>query len=195
MFCDECQTLMNITANVSNTETSDITKTEISTTTPNSKKYYNITKEDLDNILENNDIEYEVIEENYNDVLEDEYFLSLTDNQRTKIINRLLEKLNKKIKNSKKLVSSKIYYFYCDNCGFNKEIPPKTLIYSNTTTEIDNNFINNKYDDTLPKTKNYNCVNDKCKTHKDPSIKEATFYRINNTYNIRYICHICDTYW
>jgi hypothetical protein len=55
---------MNITANVSNTETLYITKTEISTTTPSSKK----------------------------------------------------------------LVSNKIYLFYCDNCGINKEIPPKKII-------------------------------------------------------------------
>lgn len=195
MFCDECQTLMNITANVSNTELSDVSKNEITVTTPARKKYHEITEEDINNILENNEIEYDVIEDNYNEVLTDDYFNSLNDNQKTKIINRLLEKMNKNIKQNKKAITSKIYYFYCDNCGFYKDIPPKTLIYSNTTTEIDNSFLNNKYDNTLPKTKNYNCVNAKCKTHKEPKIKEATFYRIHGSYSVRYICHICDSYW
>jgi aspartate carbamoyltransferase regulatory subunit len=54
------------------------------------------------------------------------------------------------------------------------------------------NYVN---DNTLPRTKNYNCINQNCSTHINPEIKMAVFYRHKGSYNIRYICKICDKYW
>ena len=190
MFCNYCQNLMNITSLISNNDESQ-TNTTI---TPSKKGHYEITEEDINNILKNDEIVFTISQESYDELLENPIFFNLTGNQKTIIMNRLMDKLSKNPK-YKNINKEKEYYYYCDNCGFNTKIPPKTLIYSNKTTEIDKNFINYKYDNTLPKSKNYNCPNDKCKTHLDVSLKEATFYRINNTYNLRYICHSCDTFW
>jgi hypothetical protein len=192
MFCDNCLNLMAITSNVFNDSDKTTIKTDSITQT---NKYYEITEDDINNLLNNGEINFDITQESYNNLIESELFNSFDNNVKTKIINRLMDKLNKNKKNNKNIVSNKNYYFYCNNCGFNVDIKPQTLIYSNITTNIDNNFLNYKHDKTLPKTKNYTCVNEKCTTHKNPLTKEATFYRIDKTYDIRYICHICDSYW
>jgi hypothetical protein len=45
-------------------------------------------------------------------------------------------------------------------------------------------FINN----TFPKTKKYNCINNDCLiSHDNPSLKWLYFYKQQNSYNIRYV--------
>ena len=47
---------------------------------------------------------------------------------------------------------------------------------------------------TLPRTKNYTCLNKKCKTHNDESIKEAVFFRELNSYKVKYVCTVLTLY-
>jgi aspartate carbamoyltransferase regulatory subunit len=88
------------------------------------------------------------------------------------------------------------FYFICDICQNHREIPPNTLIYYKNTNKTLHNVTTNKdliYDPTLPLTKKYVCVNEKCKTHDNPKIKEAVFYKNEN--NVKYICKVCLYEW
>jgi hypothetical protein len=109
-------------------------------------------------------------------------------------------------KNQKKINDDEINvfdksYYYCNNCGYTDTIKNNTIIYNKKTNQIDNeiikkNYLNYKYDNTLPTTKNYNCINEKCKTHKNPEIKNAVFYRNSLVnYNLIYVCSVCDSFW
>ena len=96
--------------------------------------------------------------------------------------------------------NTKQSYFYCKNCGYNEKIPENMFIFSRNNEKITEaifnpSFLNSKYDPTLPTTKKYNCINEICKTHADPIIKKAVFYRQVNTYGLTYICCVCDSYW
>ena len=109
-------------------------------------------------------------------------------------------------KNSKKMNDDEINvfdksYYYCNNCGYTNTIKNNTIIYNKKTNQIDNeiikkNYLNYKHDNTLPTTKNYNCINKKCETHNKPEIKNAIFYRNSlNNYTLIYVCSICDSFW
>lgn len=89
-------------------------------------------------------------------------------------------------------------FFVCKNCGFAKKIKPNTLIFSRSSDNVSrsNSIIDYSdmvHNNTLPITRKYLCPNDKCISHKNPEKKEAVFFRINNTYEVRYICKLCNT--
>lgn len=90
--------------------------------------------------------------------------------------------------------------FKCQNCGYNDIIKETISLYSldnNENIKI-NTIEDNKIisaDKTLPRTKDYNCKNLECSTHKNPNDKEAVFYRENNNYQINYICTKCFFGW
>ncbi len=158
-----------------------------------------LSDEDVTNILMGKNTTVNITEKIYNNINKNTFFNSLNSNEKTLILNRLYEKLPKNSKIFKSHVTGKHAYYYCNNCGFNKQIENGTFIFgrnknSNNKT-FDRNIITNKFDTTLPFTRDYNCINDKCTTHKNPEIKKAVFYRINNSHNIRYICSVCDSYW
>lgn len=95
------------------------------------------------------------------------------------------------------------YILKCSCCGSEYELKPDTIIYTinfkNKNIQFNDEDIDLKlYDNTLPRTKDYICQNDKCETHKsnyDLKNKEAVFYRANKLYNIKYACLICKTSW
>jgi hypothetical protein len=166
------------------------------------KKNNTITETDLLNVLEGKDTLVELDNFNMNDLNKIPFFNKLDSNQKTLVINRLYEKIpkNQKLPKSNDSITTKDSYFYCKNCGYNEKIPEKMFIFSRTsekTTEdtFSSRFINFKYDNTLPTTKKYNCINKDCATHKEPKLKNAVFHRLGSTYGIRYICSVCDFYW
>ncbi len=98
------------------------------------------------------------------------------------------EKKNKLDKN--------LAYFICNNCGFFENIKPMTMIYSKThmqTRLVSDHNSDLIYDQTLPITKTYNCINKNCKTYTDINLKEAVFYKKNH--RVTYICKICKSDW
>ena len=211
MFCKKCQNFMDITNNVSlptniqsggvDEDTSSDFDISSDMTTSKKKKnsITNITETDIENILNGHDISFELDNFSIEDINKISYFNKLTNNQKTLVINRLYEKVpsNQKIVKNTNIVV-KESYFYCKNCGYNEKIPDKMFIFSRSfksNNALNNNFLNYKYDNTLPFSKKYNCINQNCSTHKNPITKNAVFYRFNNTYTIRYICTICDSYW
>jgi hypothetical protein len=137
---------------------------------------------------------------NINDLNKNPKFNKLSNEQKTLVINNILEKMPKLTKTkSNENPTYKKSYFYCKSCGHNEVIPDKMMIFSKgneNKEDIDNLKYNNyKYDNTLPFTKKYNCINDNCSTHKEPNLKMAVFYRKKNSYNIKYICSVCNSYW
>jgi hypothetical protein len=163
-----------------------------------SKKKSDITETELTTILDKINIDIGKNKFNISELNKNPTFNKLNNNQKTILINKILDnepKSNKKIDTS--LI--KECYLFCKNCGYSEKIPPKMFIFSrgdhNSEDNTNYNFLNYVNDNTLPFTKNYNCINDKCLTHTQIDIKKAVFYRFNNTYNIKYICTICNNHW
>ena len=219
MFCKVCENFMDITNNVSIPNLNPIDNTlnlvggakneDISSDydvssdiTSKKKKVAIITDDDIVNVLSGKDLPFELDNFNMNDLSKNPYFNKLNSNQKTLVINRLYEKIpkNQKIPKNNDAFTGKDSYFYCKNCGYNEKIPEKMFIFSRSGENSNNDsyntkFVNYKYDNTLPFTKKYNCINKDCKTHKEPSLKKAVFYRVGGTYAVRYICSVCDYYW
>lgn len=217
MFCRICENFMDITNNVSIPNTNPIeniltggAKTDDNTSSDydvsssdntKRKKGHVLVDSDIEDILNGKEINIDIEMVNINNLNKISYFNKLNSNQKTLVINRLYEKLPKNQKIPKTDVNiDKDSYFYCKNCGYNEKIPPKMFIFSrssenNISGVYTTNFTNLKYDNTLPTTKKYNCINKECKTHKNPNLKNAVFYRYGNTYAIRYICTVCDNHW
>ncbi len=89
----------------------------------------------------------------------------------------------------------------CNNCNFSKKIKETIRLYQLNVNSVysvyrsqDDNkllFLNPIY----PRTSDYDCKNINCITHKDPSNKEAVFFREKDSYLTNYICGICFNSW
>ncbi len=196
MFFKLCQNFMDITNNVESAE----------------KKQTGGDGEPLDVSASSSDFEVsETVSDvsidkfigikNIDELIKDQAFNKLTNEEKTLVINKFNEQSKElgKISKSTDSVVSKECYFYCKTCGYYEVIPDRMFIFSRGDEKKDDiyntNFINNKNDPTLPNTKKYTCINDKCATHKDPKMKNAVFYRQKGSYTTRYICTICDSFW
>jgi hypothetical protein len=95
------------------------------------------------------------------------------------------------------------FCYECKNCKSRFELSANTIIQS-INYDIDKNI--NIYippeircaDPTLPRTKNYICPNQNCKSHKDLINKEAIWYRTDHNgvnYYIEYVCCMCKKAW
>ena len=121
---------------------------------------------------------------------------SLTEEDKQTLIIKYKQFKNKKITSE--------YIKKCINCESKYQLEPNSIIYSvnfGASTIFDDNNIDLKIlDPTLPRTKDYICVNEECPTNVSKSkeilsLKEAIFYRSNNTYNLKYACCVCKTKW
>jgi hypothetical protein len=118
--------------------------------------------------------------------------------------NKKYKKLDENDKNNiEKLIDTNISQvsFYCKNCGFIDNINETILLYqidlNSQKTKI-NSIEDNKLislNPMLPRTKDYNCKNINCITHKDTTNKEAVFYKENNSFNVNYVCTVCFSSW
>lgn len=215
-FCKNCDNLMDITNNISNTlediqswgnNDNIVGDTEVESSDYDvsiSESFVggsdNISDNDLSNLLDGSDTNISLPKNfNINDLNKNPSFNKLSMEQKTLIVNRILENAPKQKQTKTNTQSNKKSYFYCKSCGYNEKIPNKKFIFSRgneNKNEIFNyNFINFVNDNTLPRTKNYNCINSNCPTHSNPEAKIAVFYRHSGSYNIRYICQICNKYW
>lgn len=160
----------------------------------------NLSENDISNILNGSDTNVSLSKNfNINDLNKNSKFNKLSIEQKTLVVNRILENVPKQKQTKSNLQSNKKSYFYCKSCGYNEKIPNKKFIFSRgneNKNEIFNyNFVNFVNDNTLPRTKNYNCINPNCSSHSNPEVKMAVFYRHACSYNVRYICQICNKYW
>lgn len=123
--------------------------------------------------------------------------LSLSDKE--KVYNFVSDKVGDK---SKVLAKDKFKisteaYFSCTNCGYSKKMEEGTKIFSRTddvtSVDVDTDYKGMADSDILPRTRNYNCANSKCPSHKDPMKREAVFFRKSGSYKLVYICRTCKT--
>ena len=97
------------------------------------------------------------------------------------------------------LFNKSLIGFKCNNCGNIKKIDTTFLLFkedrrkTSSTLEFDPTILIK--DPTLPRTKDYSCKNIKCSSIKNPETKEAIFIRNRNTYNLIYICTVCNSSW
>lgn len=92
-----------------------------------------------------------------------------------------------------------IAYFVCNNCQFITKLNQGTNIYKvsfkSSFKQDDNNNLK-IYDNTLPRTKDYICPNNKCESHKKHQQKEAVFFRpYKDSYILQYSCTLCKSSW
>jgi DNA-directed RNA polymerase subunit M/transcription elongation factor TFIIS len=138
----------------------------------------------------------------FDDFTKSIHFKRLKSKQKEMVYNKIQDLIpvdkKKVITDTDESVVPSQAYFKCYNCGYIKSMDPGTLIFSKVSSDIAESYSGSdvsvmKHSDILPRTVRYHCPNDKCITHKDPSNKEAVFFRMNNTYKIRYVCTLCDT--
>ena len=121
----------------------------------------------------------------------DKSFTSLDINNKEKVRN--LFKFTKTDLENKGLL-------ICSFCKFVKFIDPNQILLEDTfisSVRRDNVFHTNlrTQDKTLPRTREYNCHNSKCSSHKNPKIREAVIYRKRNSMSTSYMCCVCNEYW
>jgi hypothetical protein len=186
-FCDKCRYIFNVTKDVKSKQVGGKINKALNAIFEKLTKMEKITEDDLLNVKGK-------------DILEDERFEMMNKRDQRKVIS-LVKSINKNffVEDKKDVkVGSNVAYFICRFCKNYKQIEPGTLIYSksyntNRDTELDD-YTYAIYDNTLARTKNYECKNKKCKTHSDPSLKEAVLTK-NTLDQIVYVCTNCSTNW
>lgn len=88
--------------------------------------------------------------------------------------------------------------YHCYNCNYMEKINPGTTIYkkeSDKKSKIqdEEKFKNLKYSKILPRTREYICPNKNCESYKNLAKREAKFFRMVNSFYIKYICTSCGT--
>ena len=93
--------------------------------------------------------------------------------------------------------SENIYYHKCKNrdCNNVKLLKPNSIIYEESHNKTPEDYTRFRYSKILPKTSKYICPNKQCRTHSQPNLREATFFRINNSLQLIYMCQVCNHYW
>jgi len=183
-FCPNCDNVFDITKHI-----------EIKHTGGATPNYDQIVKD----IIEEKE-EINIDDVDVNALTKSNAYKKLKSRQKEYVYNRVMDlmPLNKKnLEDGTKIVNERAY-FKCNNCGYLQKIKNGTLIFrrvSKVRTEsyetID--VKNVVHSDILPRTRKYFCTNSNCESHKDPNKKEAVFFRLNNTYRIKYICLACET--
>lgn len=173
-FCRNCNDLLRITINekydeknVVNVEIGDLKGLQI-----NDNKMYNLL------------FSYRTIRE-----------LNASDEEKKALIKKMTEIIESGRTRSK-------FIYKCSSCLSKYYIQQGAIIdtanYKQKREQKDVSAEIRKQDPTLYRTKNYVCMNAVCITNTDESMgkkKEAVFYTLGDTYNIRYICTVCNTQW
>ena len=161
-YCDKCQNIMDISNNKSfvtdNENNNNIESSDYESISDINEL---LNKKDINDILNGKDKNIFSKINNVNDIKNNIIFEELNDKDKNIIINKYFEFINKN-----NVDNSKNTYFYCSNCGYSEIMKNNTILFSKNTktttnTILNENFINYKYDHTLPTTKKYNCINDK----------------------------------
>jgi len=136
------------------------------------------------------------------DLLDDERFEDMTKKEQRKVIS-FVRAVNKNFfvpgeEETETKIGSTAAFFICKYCGNSEPIKPATQIYSKSYNATDNaeveDYTYTIYDQTLPRTRDYICKNEKCESHTNDKVKEATLTK-NVNEQIVYICNACSTYW
>jgi DNA-directed RNA polymerase subunit M/transcription elongation factor TFIIS len=191
-FCPNCNNIFDITKNPQEEKA----KTKVGGA---STDYALI----IEKILKNQEVLPEnVVNLNLNTLIKEVSYKKLKVKEKELVYNKMQELLpeNKKLIKEMSDKKNDKAYFICKNCGFLKPINDGTLIFSRVSSDISQTYTSTDKaslkamanSDILPRTRKYICKNSKCISHKDPTKREACFFRMNNSYKIKYICLACN---
>jgi DNA-directed RNA polymerase subunit M/transcription elongation factor TFIIS len=91
--------------------------------------------------------------------------------------------------------------FKCNNCNYKKRINETIKLYQLNVDSVysvyrsadDNKLLS--LNPIYPRTRDYNCKNINCITHKDETNKESVFFREKDSYLTNYVCCVCYSSW
>ena len=126
--------------------------------------------------------------------------ISITDLEKNKNYKKLDEKNKSTIR---KIVNNKLsnILFKCLNCNNKVNINETIRLYNLDLTKDKGNVLTKNdckilsKDPILPRTRDYNCKNINCITHKKQELKESVFFKDKLTYKLNYVCCVCYTNW
>jgi uncharacterized protein YlaI/transcription elongation factor Elf1 len=156
----------------------------------------------VNRILLKETIESDIISQlSLDDLVKHDAYNNLKPTHREYVFNKVMEltkNIEKKLKDTDVKESQNRMYFICKNCGTTKRIKPNTLLFSKVSNDISQSYVASdltimKYSDILPITKKYICPNNNCESHTDLTKREAKFFRLNNSFRLKYLCMACDT--
>ena len=148
---------------------------------------------DLIKIIDNNeDLSNYKAEFNKIEMLENKKYLKYSDNIK-KNIDLLFD-------NSQANITSVEYK--CLNCGYFKPILQTSRLYYDNIDNDNSIFIKTLDENALlcsdplyRRRKDYICKNPNCSTHVQPELKEIILRKNKNSYQINYICCVCNYSW
>lgn len=160
----------------------------------------------IDKLINNQEVEEkDVVKLDIDKLVKSISYKKLSSKQKELVYNKIQDKLpdDKKVLMSLKPTEANdanVAYFVCKNCIYNKPIKEGTLIYSKTSEDIaqtyDTHDDKNKiHSNILPITRKYICPNKNCISHTNLEKREATIFRLHNSFAIKYICKACETMW
>ena len=212
-FCPNCNNVFDITkTSTKGGAKSDISDMEIEAAMQSESSEENIlmggAKNDIytdiiTKLLHNGKIsDEEIAEISLDNLVKSSTYKKLKHAEKEVVYNKLqdLVPLEKKKVLKEETVKQQVdkAYFICNNCGYMKPIPDGTLIFSKVSTDIAQSYSSSDfkdmiYSDILPRTRKYICPNTKCESHSNPQKKEASFFRMNNNFKVKYVCQACGT--
>lgn len=189
LFCEKCRYVYNITKDVKNKQIGGKVNKTLDAMFLKFTNGEEITESDIEKITAK-------------DILGDERYDIMNKKNQKKFISTI-KAIDKTFfledKKDTEVANNNIdAFFICKFCKNSKLIEPKTFIYSrNYSSEVSleiEDYTCMIHDYTLPRTRNYECKNLKCPTHKNPELKEAVITK-NISERVVYICVECTTNW
>lgn len=190
-FCPNCNNVFDITKNPHATEAKESDQKG-----GERKDYTSI----IDKILNKKEVTKSDIEKfDLEQLIKEPTYKKLKQEQKELVYNKIKELLPIDKSSMQKEGPVDKAYFICKNCGFLKPIDDGTLIFSRVSSDISQSYTSTDQasltamsnSDILPRTRKYVCTNASCISHTDPTKREACFFRMNNSYKIKYICLAC----
>ena len=131
-------------------------------------------------------------------------YMNLSDEKKELLFNKIQSYSGSKTKLKKSSKTMKYKYInFCANCYYKEDLPPVKKIHtilieqnnnSNVSDDTDTRDYTHLIDDPrLPIIYDYDCINDKCATKKDPSLQEAVVYTNRKNRKAIFICKVCKT--
>lgn len=179
MYCPKCNYLLDITKTIEKGAEDDTIITPL-----NMNQFINLALSDKE-IDDNHTVTFSI-----NDLSNNPKFKKMDKESQKFIITRYDE-----LKNAS--TGRHSAFFQCNSCGYSKAIKPGTLLFNRSYVieDIVEDPRMKTIDPTLPRTKDYVCRNDKCESHKNLDLKEAVFFRKKNSFQLTYVCCLCETAW
>lgn len=197
-YCPNCSNLFTITNNVDNI----MNKNKESNIKNIKQKGGDINYEKLiKSIIDTGKKDIEIPTNiSLNKLIESVSYKKLNAKEKEYVYNYIYNKVSdtkKNITQTSSTIKKKIY-FKCLTCGTYEEIKDVKLIFNSVGSDISQSYVtsdlnNMKYSDIIPRTRKYICPNKKCPSHNNYHQREAVFFRLNNSFRIKYICLTCDT--